>query len=72
MQFVNIAAYKFVQLTEPAVLRDALKRRCEELGVLGSIILAPEGINLFVAAERAAIDAFLGFSASRRALRKSF
>lgn len=61
MAFVNIAAYKFVQLTEPEALRDALKRRCEELGVLGSIILAPEGINLFVAAERAAIDAFIDY-----------
>jgi len=61
MQFVNIAAYKFIEIPKPADWRAALKGRCEELGVLGSILLAQEGINLFLAGERASIDSFIEF-----------
>jgi UPF0176 protein len=61
MQIVNIAAYKFIEIPKPADWRAVLKNRCEELGVMGSIILAPEGVNLFVAGERSSIDSFLHF-----------
>lgn len=61
MQIVNIAAYKFIEVPKPSDWRAALKGRCEELGVMGSIILAPEGINMFLAGERSSIDSFLNF-----------
>lgn len=61
MLIVNIAAYKFIEVPRPSTWRDALKTRCEELGVMGSIVLAPEGINLFMAGARSSIDSFLNF-----------
>ena len=49
-EILNIAAYKFVALPDAAALRDTLAARCHALGLKGTILLAPEGINLFLAA----------------------
>ena len=46
---LNIAAYKFVSLDNLPKRRDQLKSRCSELALKGTILLAPEGINLFLA-----------------------
>lgn len=59
MSIVNIAAYKFVTLDDIATLRPALLERCNALDLRGTILLAPEGINLFLAGSRESIDAFL-------------
>ncbi|VVE72116.1 rhodanese superfamily protein [Pandoraea captiosa] len=59
MSIVNIAAYKFVTLDDIATLRPALLERCQALDLKGTILLAPEGINLFLAGSREAIDGFL-------------
>lgn len=59
MSIVNIAAYKFVTLDDIATLRPALRARCDALDLKGTILLAPEGINLFLAGSRTAIDTFL-------------
>lgn len=56
---VNIAAYKFAPMGELQPLRADLRLRCEQLGVLGTILLAPEGINLFLAGSRQSIDAIV-------------
>ncbi|MBZ0188014.1 MAG: hypothetical protein K8F91_17335, partial [Candidatus Obscuribacterales bacterium] len=61
MNIVNISAYKFADIPSPADWRSALKDRGDELGLLGSILLAPEGINLFLAGERTAIDSYVEF-----------
>lgn len=55
---VNLAAYRFFTLNAPAEWRAPIRARCDELGLRGTILLAPEGINLFVAGTRAAADAF--------------
>jgi UPF0176 protein len=39
------AFYKFVALPDFRSIRESLQRRCEELDLLGSILLAEEGIN---------------------------
>lgn len=39
------AFYKFVSLPDCADLRDPLRQRCEDLGLVGTILLATEGIN---------------------------
>jgi UPF0176 protein len=39
------AFYKFVSLPDFQLMREPLQQRCEELGLLGSILLADEGIN---------------------------
>ena len=55
---VNIAAYKFVSLDDLLALRDALKSRCLALSLKGTILLAPEGINLFLAGSEDNVAAF--------------
>lgn len=54
--FINISTYKFAPLTELLPLRDRLRVTCSELGLRGTILLSEEGINLFVAGTRGAID----------------
>jgi len=56
---VNIAAYKFVTLNDLEPRRLALRDRCRELALKGTILLSPEGINLFLAGAREAIDALV-------------
>ncbi len=51
MNIVNISAYKFIPLTRLATLQDELRYQCEQAGVLGTILLAAEGINLYLAAQ---------------------
>jgi UPF0176 protein len=61
MEIVNIAAYKFVSITDPLAWRDLLKSECARLGLKGTIVLAEEGINLFLAGTRETIDQFLNY-----------
>ncbi len=61
MSIVNLAAYKFVSIESTADWREPLRVRCEALGLRGTILLAPEGINLFLAGPREATDAFLDY-----------
>jgi UPF0176 protein len=61
MNIVNLASYRFVALDDPDALRAPLRERCVALGLKGTILLAPEGINLFVAGERAVTDAFVAY-----------
>ena len=60
-QFVVVTFYKFVRLTDYAALRAPLLEACQERGVIGSILLAPEGINATIAGARANVDAVLSF-----------
>jgi UPF0176 protein len=46
---LNIAAYKFVDLDELSQRRGELLERCLALGLKGTILLSPEGINLSLA-----------------------
>lgn len=57
--FLNIAAYKFVELNQLANRRKSLCSRCRELGLRGTILLAPEGVNMFLAGEPGAVEEFL-------------
>jgi len=55
----NVAAYKFVQLEDLPGLRQKLTQRTRDLGLRGTILLSPEGINLFVAGTPAVVQEFL-------------
>jgi len=57
--FTNIAAYKFASLGNLEALQADLRQRCTEAGMRGTILLSPEGINVFVAAERPAANRLL-------------
>jgi UPF0176 protein len=61
MPTVNISAYKFISLDELPALRERMLERCTMLALKGTILLAPEGINLFLAGTRDAIDGFIAW-----------
>jgi UPF0176 protein len=61
MPYVNISSYLFVKLDDLESLQARLATRCDMLGLKGTILLATEGINLFLAGSRAAIDAILAW-----------
>jgi len=49
----NVSAYRFVDLNDAELLRDRLFAQAAALGLLGSVILAHEGINLMLAGSHA-------------------
>ncbi len=59
MHVVNISCYKFITLTDRDALKATLTARCQALDLKGTILLAPEGINVFLAGRRDAIDAIV-------------
>jgi len=60
-QYVNIAAYKFVTLEELEELRPQYQAQCNELALKGTVLLTPEGINMFLSGTRENIDRFLAW-----------
>ena len=61
MSTLNISAYKFVGIDDAPALRERLLEQCTALALMGTILVAPEGINLFLAGPREAVDAFMDF-----------
>jgi UPF0176 protein len=59
--FTNISTYKFAQLGDLKALQAALRTTCGEAGMRGTILLSPEGINVFVASAPAAGDRLLDY-----------
>ncbi len=60
-QIVNIAAYKFISFDDTLEKRAAFQDLCRELELKGTILLTPEGINLFLAGVRESVDRFLAW-----------
>jgi UPF0176 protein len=56
---VNIAAYHFAAIDAPQALIDALRPRAEALQLRGTVLVAAEGINLFLAGSEDGIAGFL-------------
>ncbi|MBM4253924.1 MAG: sulfurtransferase [Deltaproteobacteria bacterium] len=61
MSFSVINFYKFVQIDDAKALRYPWRDEARRLGLLGTILLAPEGINCALAGEANALEAFLGY-----------
>jgi len=59
--FCVAALYHFTTLENPASLREAIHRACEERGVKGTLILADEGINGTIAAPPDSMRDFLSW-----------
>jgi UPF0176 protein len=55
----NLAAYLFTPIDAPAPLVQRLRERCTALELRGTVLVAPEGINLFLAGSQTAITAFI-------------
>jgi UPF0176 protein len=58
-QVLNVSAYKFVPLPDAAALREPLLGHAQALGVKGTILLAEEGLNLFLAGAPQAVRGLL-------------
>lgn len=56
---LNISAYKFIALPDAAALRTSLLERALNLQLKGTILLAEEGINLFLAGGSVAVRGFV-------------
>jgi UPF0176 protein len=56
---LNISTYKFVPLPDAAALREQLLARALALQLKGTVLLAEEGINLFVAGAEAEVRSFV-------------
>ena len=59
--FLNIAAYKFITIDDVETLRPTFLTLCKQLALKGTILLTPEGINLFLAGLPEAVEAFLNW-----------
>ncbi|MFD0666358.1 sulfurtransferase [Ramlibacter sp. MAHUQ-53] len=58
-EILNVSAYKFVELDDCPALRERLLADALACGLKGTILLATEGINLFLAGEAQALRGFL-------------
>jgi UPF0176 protein len=56
---LNIAAYHFACIDDAAALASALHARADAGAVRGTILVAPEGVNLFLAGGEREVDAVL-------------
>lgn len=59
MDIINIAAYHFVRVVDPAALAADLREGAEQAGLFGTVLVSPEGLNLFLAGSGEGIAAFL-------------
>lgn len=58
---INISTYKFVAIDDCEALRERLHAECERLQLKGTVLIASEGINMFLAGPREAIDAIMAW-----------
>ena len=58
---LNLAAYRFVAIADVAGLVLSLRERLEAAGLRGSVLVAPEGINLFLAGEPQTLRGFVAW-----------
>ena len=56
---INLSCYKFSPLEDLLVWKQRLSEVCQVQGVKGTILLAPEGINFFLAGTRQQLDGVL-------------
>ncbi|MDB5732762.1 MAG: hypothetical protein JWQ03_2657 [Variovorax sp.] len=59
LPILNIAAYLFTAIDDPQALRTALLARALERELKGTVLLAPEGINLFLAGAAPEVRSFV-------------
>ncbi|MCR2783876.1 MULTISPECIES: sulfurtransferase [unclassified Microbacterium] len=56
---LNISAYLFTRIDDRETLRPLLRSRADAAGLKGTILLAEEGINLFLAGDATAVRGFV-------------
>ena len=58
---LNIAAYRFVALADPQTWRERIAERAQADALKGTVLLAPEGINLCLAGAEQGVRNFLAW-----------
>ena len=58
---LNLAAYRFVEIADVPALVESLRARLADAGLRGSVLVAPEGINMFLAGESQALRGFVAW-----------
>ncbi len=58
---VNIAGYRFADMPDRDELRAPFRELCQQLALKGTILLAHEGINFFLAGSQTSIDSFIEY-----------
>ena len=61
LPILNIASYKFVPIADPNQLQEALRTQALAAGLTGTILLAEEGLNLFLAGPEAGVRTFVAY-----------
>lgn len=56
---LNVSAYKFVSLSDPAQWRESIRSQAQALSLKGTVLLADEGINLFLAGDAESLRSFI-------------
>lgn len=59
LPFLNISTYRFVPVSDPGALAGQLRPLADALGLKGTVLLAEEGINLFLAGQEAPVRQWL-------------
>ena len=58
---LNISSYLFVPLTDTLALRESIRSQAAERQLKGTVLLAEEGINLFLAGDAPAVRGFVAW-----------
>lgn len=61
MRTLNIAAYRFVAIDDAPALRERIRSEAAARGLKGTVLLAAEGINLFLAGAAEALHEFVAW-----------
>lgn len=61
MRTLNIAAYRFVAIDDAPALRERIRSEAAAGGLKGTVLLAAEGINLFLAGAAEALHEFVAW-----------
>src|SRR5213593_3546616 len=56
---LNISAYLFVPLKDPAALRESIRSQAGAIALKGTVLLADEGVNLFLAGAESDVRGFV-------------
>ena len=63
---LNVSSYKFVSLDDPAQWRESIRLRAQACALKGTVLLAGEGINLFLAGNTDSLRGFVGWLRGHR------
>jgi UPF0176 protein len=56
---LNLSGYRFARIADPHALREVLHACAAAAGLKGTVLLAHEGVNLFLAGDEPGLDRFL-------------